>query len=84
MSGLTRTTFEGARAYANGLQERFRDQGLCIVLCIGIPGLVIEAGFRNNPDRLLKLVPWHDIEMGLYDALRSGIDKACREIGLGV
>lgn len=89
MSGLTRTTFEGARAYANGMEERFRDHGLRIVMYIGILGVTVEAylsGDRNKTSVTAchPVISWHDIEIGLYDALRKGIDKACRDLGLSV
>ena len=83
MSGLTRLTFEGARAYANGLEERYRDQGLHIMLSIGNRGVIVSAGARDRASYDWA-VSWDSLEKGLYDALRLGIDNVCREMGLGV
>lgn len=86
MPGLTRTVFEAARAYANGLEERFREDVLTIVLYIGNIGVVVEARSleHSGAKRVQRVIGWDEIERALYDALRVGIDKTVREIGLPV
>lgn len=82
MSGLTRTIFEGAVAYARGQEERLRDHNVTIRMYLEGYGISIIVTSYSPSMTNRHMVAWHDIEHGQYDALRLGIDTALRNAGL--